>query len=345
MHSFADIGGLTRAEVLDPPYRIVIFDDESAVRMFTSTLRLLWKLPFPPPIPPFPKPQSTTPVTLSPAQSNAPQTSVDIETPTLAGEAEPQADANTTTSTAAAAVQHPHSETRPPTLGNAYDAYGSLTHMSWPARAALLQSPNLPSKDDWQSIWRRQITYIWIHPFFDLHQYLFNLNQRSGHWVGPSQNADPRKTVTWFGEEVDSFAMFYSETGRGAVVVKEPRCNLILLPIFVDEGLKVSINRTNPGDAVRHLHTWDDNDEFCEAVYLRRGVEVEFSVHWKRVEELTKVAPSQEQEQELRGEHNDFTADPNPKLRERTGVAAVFVYAMLSQVCSGTHAHEHDDVP
>lgn len=143
--------------------------------------------------------------------------------------------------------------------------------------------------------------------FSDIAKFIYAANPYTGRWV--LRTTEEKRTR--YGPYMDIFAVFYSDDqsvpGEKAMVKSWSATNVIIVPVFVHVGVKVGVDRTEPGGAVAHLQTWNGSVLCREALYLRRRVEVAISVE-------VEGGLSQDQGGEGGG---------------RKGNAAVFAYATL----------------
>lgn len=143
--------------------------------------------------------------------------------------------------------------------------------------------------------------------FSDIAIFTYAANPSTGRWVLRTTEEER----TRYGPYMDTFAVFYSDDqsvpGEKAMVKSWSATNVIIVPIFVHVGVKVGVDRTEPGGAVAHLQTWNSSVLCGEVLYLRRGVEVAISVEVEGV----------------------LSQDEAGRDERRNGVAAVFAYAAL----------------
>lgn len=197
------------------------------------------------------------------------------------------------------------------TIKDVYNFMAPLSHMSPEERNALQRHNN---KEDWENDWRKAIAFGWNHVFWDVTRFLYNVNCTVGHWhcgldLSPEEKAE-------HGPGYVTFVVSYPEpfvSGNKAIVLSFPT-NVILLPMFVDKGIKIGVDRTDAEGAKQHLYTWNDDVECTEGLYLRKSVAVDVTLEEDAGESI-----------------------PEGERKERSGVAGVFVYATM---CKKRHSEE-----
>lgn len=215
------------------------------------------------------------------------------------------------------------------TIQDVYNLLGPLSRMSSEERNDLQRHG---SKDDWETDWRKAVAVGWNHVFSDVTQFLYGVNCTVGHWhctfdLTPEAKAE-------HGPGYVTFAVSYPErfvSGNKALVLSFPT-NVVLLPMFVDSGIKVSVDRTEPGDAKKRFYTWGDDVGCTEGLYIRKGVTMALTL-----DEDTGETPSEVKEEETTPEGEQKEIHPEIEQKNRSGIAAVFVYATM---CKKRHSEE-----
>ena len=128
----------------------------------------------------------------------------------------------------------------------------------------LTQNPDLESL---HTPWRDTIYHQWNHVFYDVMQFLTEVNCSVGHFHPPSH---------------DAFALKYSDSRdeKGAVLSKIWDTNVLLIPAYRASGVAIRATILRPNkdqQSEKDLATFDDSN-VAEIWYVRSGIEVKFYI-------------------------------------------------------------------
>ena len=130
--------------------------------------------------------------------------------------------------------------------------------------------PRNPDLESLHTPWRDSIYHFWNHVFYDVTNFLTEVNHTVGHFHPPSH---------------DAFALKYpsSQDETPEVVCKSWDTNVLLIPAYRASGVSIRATAQQSTDdptSEKVLGTFNDSNP-TEIWYVKRGLEVKFSVEAK----------------------------------------------------------------
>lgn len=176
----------------------------------------------------------------------------------------------------------------PPKYGDSYqiqDVYDFLPEFANMTPESQAAWPRSDDKEDWDNEWRKLVVYTYNNVFSDILRFLYEVNCKTGHWHTPDRSMRTMEPMTeeflrQHGAFYSTFKIDYSlpfENGKTTLGIVFPN-NVLLAPIFVDDGLTVSVDPMDPEQVPSHFLDWNASVHNGQALFLRKGVKVSISL-------------------------------------------------------------------